>query len=236
MNSVFTFKQFSVNQHNCAMKVNTDGVLLGAIAAKSIAKTIVDIGTGTGVIALMLAQRFPHAKIDAVEIDLQTAQTATTNFSESPFAARLEIFASSFQDYFLTHPDKKYDLIVSNPPFYIHSLLSPQATKNQAKHADIGFFNNLMQTAELHLNVNGVFCLIVPPDTASYINSLKKNGLFLEKQIEIRSFTESVPHRFILFYGQNEVLAEIENFVIYQSENVYSTQYQLLLKPFLTIF
>src|ERR1700743_597427 len=121
MKGVFHFKQFAVDQTGCAMKINTDGVLLGALTEADKPETILDIGTGTGVIALMLAQRFTDAKIDTVEIDIDTAQTAERNFKASPFADRLTVYALGFESYFEKYPEKKYDLIVSNPPFYIDS-------------------------------------------------------------------------------------------------------------------
>ena len=107
------------------MKINTDGVLLGALVEADHPKSILDIGTGTGVIALMLAQRFANAQIDAVEIDPSAAETARRNFANSPFAERLNLFPVGFGEFFDQYPDKKYDLVVSNPPFYINSLKSP---------------------------------------------------------------------------------------------------------------
>src|ERR1700723_2567929 len=126
------------------MKINTDGVLLGAMAEAYAPKSILDIGTGTGVIALMLAQRYADATIDAVEIDKGAADTAGKNFLKSPFARSLQVFELGFEDYFHHYNDKKYDLIVSNPPFYVSSLKSPGAKKNLAKHTDIDFFEQLV--------------------------------------------------------------------------------------------
>src|SRR5271165_4590165 len=108
---MFQFKQFSVDQSGCAMKINTDGVLLGAITDANNPGTILDIGTGTGVIALMLAQRFDTAVIDAVEIDSDAAKTAERNFKGSPFADRLNVYALEFENYFYLFPERKYDLI-----------------------------------------------------------------------------------------------------------------------------
>ncbi|MDB5138484.1 MAG: methyltransferase protein, partial [Mucilaginibacter sp.] len=122
---MFQFKQFIIDQSGCAMKINTDGVLLGAIIEANGSERVLDIGTGTGVIALMLAQKYVNAKIDAVEIDADAAQTAERNFKGSPFAERLKLYASGFESYFDQCPDCKYDLILSNPPFYIDSLKSP---------------------------------------------------------------------------------------------------------------
>src|SRR5437879_3258817 len=113
---MFRFKQFNVDQSGCAMKINTDGVLLGALAEADQPENILDIGTGTGVIALMTAQRFENARIDAVEIDQSAAETARRNFSNSPFAERMNLYSMGFEQFFESNPDKKYDLIVSNPP------------------------------------------------------------------------------------------------------------------------
>src|SRR3954468_23378981 len=116
---MFQFKQFAVDQTGCAMKINTDGVLLGALATADEPGNILDIGTGTGVIALMLAQRFANATVDAVEIDQQAARTAESNFNNSVFSNRANLYAEAFESY-LSRSDKKYELIVSNPPFYIN--------------------------------------------------------------------------------------------------------------------
>ena len=139
MPSVFHFKEFSVDQADCAMKINTDGVLAGALSENEDPRFILDIGTGTGVIALMLAQRFASAKIDAVEIDQQAAEAAETNFLNSPFAHRLHCYSSSFEDFF-SASTIKYDLIVSNPPFFIGSLQNPDKRKSMARHASHDFF------------------------------------------------------------------------------------------------
>src|ERR1700761_9046927 len=109
---MFHFKKFTVDQSGCAMKINTDGVLLGALAEADQPKTILDIGTGTGVIALMLAQRFNDARIHAVEIDPVAAQTAERNFAGSPFSERLGVYSVGFEQFFEQNADKKYDLII----------------------------------------------------------------------------------------------------------------------------
>lgn len=187
------------------MKINTDGVLLGALADADQPKAILDIGTGTGVIALMLAQRFPGARIDAVEIDEQAAQTAGCNFAGSPFAKRLTVYPSSFADFFDKYPGKKYDLIVSNPPFYINSLKSSTKGREIAKHADMGFFKTLIKDSASHLTQNGTLCLILPFDTAELvIKKSEGHGLFLAKNANVRSFSSSEPHRIILFFRSTQ--------------------------------
>jgi len=237
MSGIFKFKQFDVVQSGCAMKINTDGVLLGALANADHPQTILDIGTGTGVIALMLAQRFKDAKIDAVEIDQSAAETAGSNFKNSPFSERLTIYPSGFADFFDQYPYKKYDLIVSNPPFYINSLKSPEAKKELAKHADRNFFSDLISYAAKGLTGKGVICLILPLDTVALVKDIAfKNGLSQKKKTVIFSYQNSESHREIIFLSQGGNKVTDDQFVIYQSPKVYTEQYQETLKDFFTIF
>jgi len=234
---MFRFKQFNVDQTGCAMKINTDGVLLGAIATAENPSAILDIGTGTGVIALMLAQRFARAKIDAVEIDGDAAKTADRNFKASPFANRLTVYDLSFENYFEQFPDKKYDLIISNPPFYINSLKSPGARRSLAKHTDIDFFERLVNTIAGHLALHGGFWLILPAGIAETVISFASSKkLYPIKLIQIRSYAHSLPHRIILHLAFERNPAEIVNLIIYEAENIYSEEYQSLLKPYFLTF
>lgn len=233
---MFQFKQFAVDQTNCAMKINTDGVLLGALATVYQPENILDIGTGTGVIALMLAQRFASATIDAVEVDKLAAQTAESNFKNSPFVGRLTVYPESFERYF-EHSEREYDLIVSNPPFYINSLVSPQAKKNIAKHADEDFFEGMMKGVAANIKDTGTCWLILPTDTAGLVKTIAhQNKLYLNKTIAIKSYPYSKPHREILVLSLNNVINADEEFVIYKQEKVYSNQYISALKNFFTIF
>ncbi|HVS91024.1 MAG TPA: methyltransferase [Mucilaginibacter sp.] len=219
------------------MKINTDGVLLGALADADNPKTILDIGTGTGVIALMLAQRFTNACVDAVEIDEQAALTAERNFANSPFAERLNLCPVGFEEFFEQHPERKYDLIVSNPPFYINSLLSPQKGRQVAKHAGKGFFEALVNNASGNLSDKGMFCLILPPDTAEIVRKIASmNALFVSRQINLLSYRDSDPHREILLLSTTQQKAIIQQFVIYNKPQIYSEEYCSALKDFFTIF
>ncbi|QKJ30055.1 methyltransferase [Mucilaginibacter mali] len=234
---MFHFKQFSVDQTGCAMKINTDGVLLGALAAAENAGDILDIGTGTGVIALMLAQRFTTASIDAVEIDKSAAQTAKANFAASPFAGRLKVYALSFERFFEDNPDKKYNLIVSNPPFYINSLKSPGAGKQLAKHADAALFDNMLSGVSAHLQTGGVFWLVLPIDTAKLVkHQAQQYGLNLQQLINIGSYPQSEPHRQLLVFGLTETKLQQNDFVIYDAPKQYTGQYCMALQQFFTIF
>ncbi len=219
------------------MKINTDGVLLGALANSDNPKAILDIGTGTGVIALMLAQRFDAAKIAAVEIDEKAAGTAANNFANSIFNSRLQLFHSSFEDYFQQNNGSKFDLIVSNPPFFIDSLRSDNALKGIARHTDQLFFETLLCDSAKHLENNGELVLIVPLTISQLIVKLGITfGLHLQKEISIHSFSNSLPHRQILFLGFKSRKGEHRKFVIYDKPKQYSTDYKALLKDFFTIF
>jgi len=230
---MFRFKQFSVDQAGCALKINTDGVLLGAVAATEEPSSILDIGTGTGVIALMLAQRFTNAHIDAVEIDVSAAKTAGNNFANSPFSGRMAVFPASIRAFFDEHPDKKYDLIVSNPPFFINSLESPKAKTTLAKHTDADFFEGLIKDIGMNLSPNGACWFILPIQTVALIKSLAiQNGMYLQKEISIRSFDRSEPHREILCFGFEGKTTEIANITIYETAGVYTGEYKILLQPF----
>ena len=157
--SGFRFKQFSVEQDDVAMKVGTDGVLLGAWAECDGARRILDIGTGTGVIALQMAQRNPTAQVQAVEIDETAAHRARANFDNSPWAERLEVAQTAVQEF---SPTEKFDLIISNPPYFIDSLLPPDAKRSTARHTHDLTFEELDRAVCRLLAENGKFALILP--------------------------------------------------------------------------
>ena len=219
------------------MKVNTDGVLLGALAIGSNEATILDIGTGTGVIALMLAQRFPDAHITAVELDETAAKTAGANFSASAFASSLSLHTESFQQYFAENLNERFDLIVSYPPFYIQSLPSPDAEKSLAKHADEGFFKQLITNCTTHLTPKGCLWLILPLNTSAKVKQLAHSrNLFLQQVISIQSYLHSAPHREILVLSRCETEVIEQRLVIYNNPKVYTDAYKGVLKDFLIIF
>ncbi|BAU53709.1 tRNA1(Val) (adenine(37)-N6)-methyltransferase [Mucilaginibacter gotjawali] len=234
---MFHFKQFSVDQSGCAMKINTDGVLLGAITQADDPKTILDIGTGTGVIALMLAQKFANAKIDAVEIDEPAAKTAGRNFQNSIFYNRLNIHFSSIRDFLDEHTENKYDLIISNPPFYINSLESPKEKKSLAKHSEVNFFDELAKDVSFYLADKGFCWLVLPLDTAALVTTLMaKNDMHLQREISIHSYPHSAAHRVVLCFGFKDVAPEMSKLTIYKAVGIYSEEYQRLLQPYFLAF
>jgi tRNA1Val (adenine37-N6)-methyltransferase len=237
MPDMFRFKQFDVDQSGCAMKINTDGVLLGAMAKANDPAAILDIGTGTGVIALMLAQKFTTAQIDAVEIDSVAAKTAENNFKASPFADRLTVFPLDFEHYFNEFAGKKYDLIISNPPFYINSLKSPGEKKNLAKHADVDFFEKFISTVSVHLTPTGKCWLVLPPNIGDIVLEFAKNfNLFPQRMVQVRSYEDSLAHRVILCLGVSMISTETCKFIIYEAAGIYSNEYKHLLQPYFIVF
>jgi tRNA1Val (adenine37-N6)-methyltransferase len=219
------------------MKVNTDGVLLGALLPTVEPRSILDIGTGTGVIALMLAQRNQGAQIDAVEIDDDAAETAHSNFKESIYSDRLKLYHSSFEKFSCNFLDQKYDLIVSNPPFFTNALHNPDRKKLIARHASNSLFNDLTTFVRQHLTVSGRGYFILPNDAAKeIIKQADVKGLYLQHEISIHSSRSKPHHRTIIGLGFENTQTIEESFVIYEAEKVHSEQYRKALKEFLTIF
>ena len=236
-NNIFRFKQFEVDQSGCAMKINTDGSILGALAGQQNPTSILDIGTGTGVIALMLAQRFQEAHVNAVEIETTAAATAERNFQKSVFSNRLKLFPVAFQEFLTQNTENKYDLVVSNPPFFLDSLKNPDKNKQTARHTTNNFFEELVKLSAKHLNAGGMLTLILPPSTYLICRELAEaEGLYLAEQIDIKSFVDSEVHRKLVSFSFQEQAPSYSTFVIYASRNQYSGQFVNALGSFFTIF
>jgi tRNA1Val (adenine37-N6)-methyltransferase len=235
MGSIFKFKQFQVDQNGCAMKINTDGVLLGAIAVQQQAARILDIGTGTGVIAMMMAQRFTEAAVDAVEIDPAAAAAAAQNFIQSPYADRMKAHGVSFEKF---RTSLKYDLIISNPPYFVNDLKNPEKRKEMARHADEDFFDMLLRHAGSMLNATGSLWMILPVKQAEEVavNAMLYQ-LYPAKIIHIYSdrFKPEFRRIICLDYRGTKPLPE-EHVYIYQSQGRYTDQYKQLLQDFFLAF
>ncbi len=178
MSQPFHFKQFSVSQDKCAMKVGTDGVLLGAWASSpSVPNSILDIGAGSGLISLMMAQRFSTVSIDAVEIDHAAYTQARDNFLASPWSKRLTCVCMSFQT-FCAKQKEKYSFIVSNPPFFANGQKTVSKERNQARFEASLPFQELLYGVSSLLVDKGVFCVIIPFDQEElFLSVAKTNGL-----------------------------------------------------------
>lgn len=228
--NVFRFKQFEVDQTGCAMRINTDGVLLAAMVECGLATHILDIGTGTGVMALMLAQRFPRTVIHAVEVDKEASVTAGRNFMNSPFKERLWNHHTAIEDF---KPPVKFDVLVSNPPFFVNDLRSREARKSMARHADQQFFISLMAKASALLYPDGAFWFILPPAQASFlIEEAETHGFFVSKKILLHSDRSKPAFRWIVALKRTAVRTVITHFYIYEREKVHTTAYKALLKDF----
>ena len=211
------------------MKVGTDGLLLGAWADGG--KRILDIGTGTGLISLMMAQRFPEAFVDAIDIDADAASQAEENVLCSPFAKRVSVRCISIQNYLV---DKRYDSIVCNPPFFTHSLLSPDAKRTLARHAVALPFDELFQNARRLLSDDGRFSIVVPIDASSQIDtSAAITGLFLVRRCLVRTTPKKQPRRMLLTFSQNPSPIIEEEGVIQTGPSEPSEWYRKLIQDFL---
>jgi tRNA1Val (adenine37-N6)-methyltransferase len=216
------------------MKVGTDAVLLATIPAYKSPKRILDIGSGTGVISLMLAQQFPDSKIDAIEIDTDAYEQTTENFKASPWNENLKAFHHSFESQSFIH---SYDLIISNPPYFKNSLKSGFPKKDQARHASDELLKNWLMKSKILLGESGIISFILPYDQLSSIRSIATEvELNIDRIINIQSFADSAPVRVILIFSSKIFSTQEENFIIYDRVNEYSQEYKNLLKGYLTIF
>jgi tRNA1Val (adenine37-N6)-methyltransferase len=230
-NSWFQFQQFRVNQDRCAMKISTDAVLIGALAKAENPSKILDVGTGTGVIALMLAQRFPEAKVTAIEIDEDAANQADENFKGSRFDSRIQLIHGRLQDF---PESEKYDLIVSNPPFFPDHLKSQDPKRNKALHTDELSFSELITKVSALLSEKGSFWVILPPAQMKNLKELaQKSGLHLLENINIKD-SESKPHHRAIsnFSFCKSVEKEVE-IILKDEKSDYSRSYSALLSGFL---
>ena len=231
--TIFRFKQFEIEQDGCTMKVGTDGVLLGAWADVQDAKEILDIGAGTGVIAIMLAQRKSDAKVDAVEIDSSACRTAEQNMRNSPFSNRLNSFEEPIQDY-AKITRKEYDLIVCNPPFFTGGTLSAQTSRNEVRHTIKLPNGELLSSVRRLLKKNGKFCVILPFIEGLRFKELARNYNFhCSKVTQVKSKKEKPVERLLLQFEKSN-LPEITNELIIQFEkrNDFTPDYIDLTKEF----
>lgn len=228
----FRFKQFELEDKNSAMKVGTDAVLLGSWVEINGAKTILDIGTGSGIIALMLAQR-ANAEITAIDIHNPSISDATENFKNSLWSNQLSAINISLQD-FGNSNSNKFDLIVSNPPFFSNSLTSPSKDKSLAKHNTSLSQNDLLKSVLGLLNENGRFCVILPEnEISSFTISATKLGFYSNKQIRVVPKQGKAINRVITVFSLHSYGSpEISELVIRDKNNEYTQEYKSLTKDF----
>lgn len=232
-NVSFAFKKFNVKQDKCAMKVGTDAVLLGAWVNPVGCKKILDIGTGTGVIALMLAQK-SKAVITAIDIDLDSTEQARDNVAESPFSAAIRVRHLSFQD-LVQSSNERYDLIVTNPPYFIDSSKNQTGSKIAARHTDLLPFSDLISGVKKLLDEKGKFCLILPKNEAAIFRKMAEGkGLYLSKLLRVRTRPEkdSEKRHIMQFEFKESEFSESTLVIESDSHRNYSDDYKSLTKDY----
>jgi tRNA1Val (adenine37-N6)-methyltransferase len=231
-NNYFQFRQFTVFHDKCSMKVNTDGVLLGAWADADNISRALDVGTGSGLIALMIAQR-SEAMIDAVEIDPPAALQACENAGHSPWKDRIHVHPGSFQD-FASNSAKKYDLIVSNPPFFRNSLKPSDKRRSNARHDLSLTLEELLKGTAPLLNPQGRLCVILPyPEKDDFVELASIYRLYGKRITEVRSTPGTVFSRVLMSFGPVPSGApERTELTIHEADGSYSEEYRELTKDF----
>ena len=239
---VFRFKRFDVVNERSAMKVNTDGVLLGAaMTILSTDRTMLDVGTGTGTIALMAAQRLSsvilsevkNLRIDAIDIDEASASEAAANFTNSPWSATLRAHHLSLEE-FADSTDSRYDLIFSNPPYFEDSLTAPDERKSTARHTSDGLsYRDIFEFAKDRLSENGRVSLVLPADQeAALTRYARMCGLHLFRILRIRTVPRKAPSRMIAEFSRIRCAEPVQELLTIQDEGKYTQEYLSLTGDF----
>ena len=234
-NDYFSFKQFTIHQDRCAMKVGTDGVLLGVLAPTIDSGRILDIGTGTGLVGIMLSQRCPQAMVTGVELDANAAKQAEENATSTGW--RIKIINKSIQD-FSFQCEEKFDLIVSNPPYFINSLKAPEKNRNTARHTDELSFEELIESAEKLLSEEGKFSVIIPySEEENFIGIANKRNLVVVSSVRIIPKVGKDPKRSVITFCKckNKINCNINvtELVIEKEErHCYSDEFKKLTADF----
>lgn len=232
-NDIFKYKQFTILQTHAGMKVGTDSDLLGTLAAGG--TRILDIGTGTGIISLMLAQRFPEAQITAVEIDDNAVMDAKVNFANSPFADRITLVHSSFQDYLAQMRGKvEFDCVVCNPPYFDKSTESNDLSRTRARHTSSLPFRVLIEGAFDLLADGGVFSVCIPPEVLSDFKcECIIDGFWLQDEYRVKSIPSKAPKRYVLVHKKGRVVqTQVHDSCMRNEDKSRSAWYDDLLKDF----
>lgn len=232
-NNYFQFKQFRIIQERSAMKVGMDGVLLGAWV--DVAKTgrILDIGTGTGVIALMMAQKNNLAQIDAIEIDQEAFQEACLNIQQSAWSDRINTELCSFQE-FAEQINCKYDLIVSNPPFFTNGVKAPVENRAQARHSDSLPLDVLISVAAELLRGNGRIALVLPVESLQEITKLADlNKLYISRLCRVKPNPAKPVFRILIELTNSECAIQESGLMIeFEKHHDYTPEYKELTRDF----
>ncbi|WP_439257063.1 tRNA1(Val) (adenine(37)-N6)-methyltransferase [Lonepinella sp. BR2271] len=231
--SGFRFKQFQIQHDRCAMKVGTDGILLGAWADIQQATHICDLGTGSGLVALMLAQRtHPHVQIVGVEIDPDAAQQAQDNVNQSPWKNRVQILQQDIREFALNCGEKrpKFDLIVANPPYFAQGVDCRDAARNTARYTQQQTHIDWLHVAEQCLTEQGKIQFILPFEQAETL--IKNTALFCNRRCEIITKQGKSPHRMLVSFEKRKTAPQIEQLMIYDENHQYTAEFVALTAAF----
>jgi tRNA1Val (adenine37-N6)-methyltransferase len=229
--SHFHFKQFSIRHDLSAMKVGTDAVLIGSWPCVGNAQTILDIGTGSGVIALMMAQRSSKTTcIDAVEIDNLEAEHALENVLSSPWKDKVHIHNTSIQGF---DPGYQYDIIISNHPYFIDSQKSPTESRTKARHTTTLDHKDLSSSARRLLNDLGRLYVILPASESNlFITATRYDGFFCSRKVSFKTRINKPVERVLMEFGLSPVQCDESELVLYQNGSAWSEEYRALTAPF----
>ena len=232
-NPFFRFKKFTVYHDKCAMKVGTDAVLLGAWADTSFCRNILDIGTGTGIIALMLAQR-SQATVEAIDIDKEACVQATENVAASPYTERIKVVHASCADFAASNQQKRYDLIVSNPPYFINSLKGPDNKRTVARHTDTLLLSDLIREAQTLLSPSGRIALVLPYEQLEEVKALASaNHLYICRHTDVIPTPGAAPKRLLVeLSATEENIKNRDTLTIEEARHQYTPEYIALTKEF----
>ncbi len=226
----FRFKQFEVAQEGGCMPVTTDACIFGALADIGNARSVLDIGTGTGLLSLMLAQRFPEAHFTAVDIDEASVNQANQNFGNSPWKGRLHGIIADIREW---EPGKQFDAIVCNPPFFENQLQSESDAKRRARHTVTLDYEKLLLSIKNLLKSEGKCWLLLPYIHMDFIDTaLKKHNLYTIHKIPVRSFDKSNPHVYIIYISKTNAEGFYSDFIVYERKGVLSANMKILMKDF----
>lgn len=231
----FRFQRFAIDDDRCGMKIGTDAVLMGAWANVDHCKRILDIGTGCGIIAMMLAQRIESTtgQIDAIEPDASAAQQATQNVQSSPWPNRITIFNQSLQEFTVAYASPNYDLCVSNPPFFSNSTPSMASNKRQARHTIDLTREQIFDSANRLLTPTGSLCLILPIDQLNETQAIaNQQGFYIKAQTSVRPLPDKKFKRVLLRFNRQPTTCHHDELTIESRRHEFTEQYEALTRNF----
>ena len=226
----FKFKQFTIRQERSAMKVGVDSVLLGAWCKPSDVRRVLDVGCGTGLLALMVAQKAPDAGIVALEIDAAAAEEARLNAASSPW--NVDVVCSDFKEY-VAYAADKFDLIISNPPYFANSLKNPDAARCAARHDSCLSYEDLITGVSNLLSDYGEFYCIIPSDSLPHFKALAYNaGLFPFQMVHVSTVAGKAPKRCLLAFSRAKTAPCESSLSVMNPDHTYTDEYVQLTQDY----